>query len=947
MARRASPDLDSDLETGAAQGSSGAQADTLDSNLDKLPDAADDLVPLLDYVLDSESREFVPAFQERADIRLLYLQVVLANVFGSATVDESEQRLRDGLDLLALSSEGLPTRPKPAETLATAKKRLGLNVDDYLYRRAICSECFKPYRAEDIANATSPACVVKKCPGVFYRMKHNVDGKERRMPAKAHTYVSLMKTLQRFFLRPDFIRTFTLPSTKLGAPPLSDQDYMHDFHDGAAFGAYILDNKRVVMPDGSVTDVAIRRGSQRTLMSVDIGISMTINVDWYGVTEGRPHSVGGIYVTFNNLDRTVRYLQHNVHLSQNTPGPKEPSNEQMIHLIEPLYEEAKELYNGVLLAVAGRAQPAEVYGGVEMRICDLPGSRKLKAAAAHNHKNCPCFFCKVTHEDINSPAGYDVENFELRDDWEQVANAFAWRDAKTEKERKRLFEENGQRWAKFFELPGWLPSGCAIDFMHNFYLGIAKEMYMAFLVRGYLLNKEMWRSLEETVNSIRWPSGIGRLPTNLGENHGFAKADQWRRFVNVQSTILWTVWGNGHDEIRHTPPAPPANAKKVEGFSRSDLREIYEVFLFASVAERVLASKSISMDEVKRGHAYLRRCCERMLELGIHLLPNHHLAMHYPEIFRLFGPVYAWWLYAHERFNGIQEKVRINGKAGGEMELTLTRNWVAKQRLYELLTSLPESASVKERELIDRVIANNTQSSGTLRTHMFAGSDSSVKVPARIKKPCDLRKLPHQDVYQLLLDFVRRTFPDHSIANDFNIDATSITFSSTRSAWLFPIISVKSTRFGSVMDKRSSNDRFGCVNFETSRIPCKILYHFKLSVGGFIPVFPWSLYSIDLGVYVAHADRFQPLEVIMSSQLSAPVAIIPIFSKALGDAKPLWAVHSFDRVRLPPHSAHVCHDIPLQTGIEPEDEWFNSLDDEIDSTEDEGEYSTVHTPPNI
>ncbi len=248
---------------------------------DDLPDAADDLAALLNCVLDLEDQEFVPAFRERADIRLLYLQVVLANVFGNATVDESEQRLRDGLDLLALSSEGLPTRPKPAETLATAKKRLGLNVDDYLFKRAICSECFKPYKEEDITNSASPACVVKKCPGVFYRIKHDIDGKERRVPAKVHTYVSLIKTLQRFFLRPDFVRSFQLPSVKLDKPPLQDDEYMHDFHDGVAYGAYTLDMKRVVMPDGSVADVKIRRGPHRTLMSVDIGISMTINVDWY------------------------------------------------------------------------------------------------------------------------------------------------------------------------------------------------------------------------------------------------------------------------------------------------------------------------------------------------------------------------------------------------------------------------------------------------------------------------------------------------------------------------------------------------------------------------------------------------------------------------------------------------------------------------------------------
>ncbi|KAI0370386.1 hypothetical protein BV20DRAFT_1035887 [Pilatotrama ljubarskyi] len=898
-----------------------------------LDDSLDGLPALLDCVLDLESRELIPAFRELPTVRLLYLQVVLANIFGSATVEEAERRLKDGLDLLELSRpDGLPARPKPAESLITAKRRLGLNVDDYIEKRAICTVCFKPYSSEDIAQSDSPTCVVRKCPGIFYSTKREADGTERRVPAKIHAYVSLIKTIQRFLLRPDFVNALTLPSQKLRKPPLENHESMHDFHDGVAFSSYKLGLERVKLSDGTVADVAIRRGTQRTLMSVDIGLSMTINVDWYGVTEGRPHSVGGIYVTFNNLHRSVRYLQHNVHLSSNTPGPKEPTSEQLTHLIEPLYDEAKVLYDGALtscssgarMAIDGRRDPGEVFGGIKMRVCDLPGSRKLEAFAAHNHKENPCFFCKLRYEDINDPSGYDIENFELRDDWEQVKHAFASRDATTARARKQIFEEHGQRWAKFFELPGWTPSGCAIDFMHNFYLGIAKEMYVALLVRGHLLNKEMWRRVETLVNSIQWPSGIGRLPTNLGENHGFAKADQWRRWVNVQCTVLWTVWGDAHDVIRRNPPDIPANTKNVESFCRDDLRDIYEVFLFLSLAERILASKSISMDDVERGHRYLRLCCVQMLRLGVHLLPNHHLAMHYPIIFKLFGPVYAWWLYAHERFNGIQEKVRTNGKAAGEMELTLTRSWVAKQRLYELLSSLPESATDRERMLIDRVISTNTESSGTLRSHMFTASDSTVKAPRQVKKYSDLRKLPHPDVYQLLLTFLQELWPELRIADDFNLESDCLTFSSTRSARVFPVLSVDSTRYGSIMDKRSSADRFGCVDFRSSRVPCKILYHFGLSVGNSsvtcsvvqrlisddnIPAFPWSLYAMDLGVYSP--------EVILSSQLAAPVAIIPITSRVLGSSTPLWAVHSFDR-----------------TGIEPEDEWFNTLSDEIDNITD-------------
>ncbi len=149
--------------------------------------------------------------------------------------------------------------------------------------------------------------------------------------------------------------------------------------------------------------------------------------------------------------------------------------------------------------------------------------------------------------------------------------------------------------------------------------------------------------------------------------------------------MLWLCWRDKDDRISSKAPDIPANAKSTPTFIRN-LKDVYEIFLYASVAERLLASESISMEEVHRGHRYIRRCCEEMLRLGIHLVPNHHLAMHYPDIFRLFGPVYAWWLYAQERYNGEQERVHHNGKAGGEMELTLLRNWVGKHRFHELVS---------------------------------------------------------------------------------------------------------------------------------------------------------------------------------------------------------------------------------------------------------------------
>lgn len=91
------------------------------------------------------------------------------------------------------------------------------------------------------------------------------------------------------------------------------------------------------------------------------------------------------------------------------------------------------------------------------------------------------------------------------------------------------------------------------------------------------------------------------------------------------------------------------------------------------------------MIDVRRGQRYLQMYCQLLLRIEAHLTINHHLAMHYVDIFRRFGPAYVWWLFAFERCNGEQEQVNTNGRAGGEMELTLMRSWVGKHQLFELV----------------------------------------------------------------------------------------------------------------------------------------------------------------------------------------------------------------------------------------------------------------------
>ncbi|KAL6302731.1 hypothetical protein BKA93DRAFT_736195 [Sparassis latifolia] len=297
--------------------------------------------------------DLAPAFRESKAVRLAYLQAVLGNVFGSSTVAAAQDQLNNSLDIIRLCG-CFPLLPKPATTLITAKRRLGLAIDDYIERRPICTVCFKYYPAEMIMKMDSPSCMQAGCTGIVYRIKcqldvnsDDADDPAKRIPAKVQPYSSIVKAVQRFLLRSDFIKNLRLPSVDANKDPLASHKLMHDFHDGKAWGMLELGLKRVVREDGTIHEVEVEPGSRRTLRQVDVGLSMILNIDWFGITDNRPHSAGGVYLSFAGLHRSVRFAQPFVHLITNIPGPKEPSLEQLDHVLEPVVADMRQLYKGM------------------------------------------------------------------------------------------------------------------------------------------------------------------------------------------------------------------------------------------------------------------------------------------------------------------------------------------------------------------------------------------------------------------------------------------------------------------------------------------------------------------------------------------------------------------------------------------------------------------------
>lgn len=87
--------------------------------------------------------------------------------------------------------------------------------------------------------------------------------------------------------------------------------------------------RQVFRANGSVCDEPETPDSEKAMVELGFGLYFAINIDWFRTTAKGVESTGAVYLTVQNLERTVRFLPANVILACVVPGPKEPSLEQL------------------------------------------------------------------------------------------------------------------------------------------------------------------------------------------------------------------------------------------------------------------------------------------------------------------------------------------------------------------------------------------------------------------------------------------------------------------------------------------------------------------------------------------------------------------------------------------------------------------------------------------
>ncbi|KAJ8651562.1 hypothetical protein O0I10_012870 [Lichtheimia ornata] len=203
--------------------------------------------------------------------------------------------------------------------------------------------------------------------------------------------------------------------------------------------------------------------------------------------------------------------------------------------------------------------------------------------------------------------------------------------------------------------------------MHNLYSGTAKRscnLWKAVYEEGFnkpLLSNDAFLGMVESTDDIVLPLGYDIPKGKIKSGCAGFKSAEWRTWVVALSPIL------------------------LKGRLLGDHWKVHLLFVGAN---RILAKPSLSIDEINEGHKKLQQFCmlyERLYGPD-EITPNMHLHMHLRETMLDFGPMYAFWLFGFERFNGILKAIDTNGKDG--LEITMMRHFLQKHHAGDYLHTM-------------------------------------------------------------------------------------------------------------------------------------------------------------------------------------------------------------------------------------------------------------------
>ena len=432
----------------------------------------------------------------------------------------------------------------------------------------------------------------------------------------------------------------------------------------------------------------------REFLSKPFSYALLINVDWFQPYKHLSYSVGAIYIAILNLPRDVRYKVENVLLIGIMPGPHE-SKMNINSYLEPLVDELLQFWEGIELTVATEAVPKLVQCALVCASCDLPAGRKvcgfLGHAAAYGCSKCKKKFPGTIG--CMDYSGFDRENWEKRSGDLHRRDALRLLQCTSKSALQREEVRIGCRYSVLLKLPYFdAPRMCAIDPMHNLFLGTAKHYLHSIWIRMGIITPAHFTIIQDRVNRMFVPPDIGRIPCKIESSFASFTADQLKNWVVYYSLIV------------------------LDRILTGDHLECWRHFVLAC---RILCSRAITRDQVCLADALLLHFCKRTERLygKDKITPNMHMNCHLLECVTDFGPLASFWLFPFERYNGLLGKIPNNNRS---IEAQLMQRFISDQSVLTL------SRPHEFQEDFEHILQINPDERGTLG-NSYSSSDNPVQ----------------------------------------------------------------------------------------------------------------------------------------------------------------------------------------------------------------------------
>ncbi|KAJ6567785.1 hypothetical protein B0H10DRAFT_2356873, partial [Mycena sp. CBHHK59/15] len=175
------------------------------------------------------------------------------------------------------------------------------------------------------------------------------------------------------------------------------------------------------------------------------------------------------------------------------------------------------------------------------------------------------------------------------------------------------------------------------------------------------------------------PSTVGRAPAHPGEAAwGKFTADEWKTFCIYHLPFTLTrLWG---------PYKESADVEECRKY------KMLQNFLHLVGAVKLATSPTITPQTIDAYEKEILSYLSELLTLypGAQIELYQHLAMHFGDLLKRWGPTHSWRCFAFERYNGLLQKINTSKKFG-EMEASMLRTFCRRQNLTALysLSILP------------------------------------------------------------------------------------------------------------------------------------------------------------------------------------------------------------------------------------------------------------------